>query len=811
MISNKNCIFTYPKFKIALATNNYANADYPNPQVDPRQKGYSWILQYLKAAYKDSRGVMPFGTIQVGNMKMSEIKMYTMGKQPVDKYKKLFSPGNPEDPSWRAIDWNPLALLPKYRSIALAKLHQKKFDITASPVDPIAVSEEDAFFNEQKVKILMREEARKMGSELANSPVLQAQPGEPEDLEQLQIAKDYNYKHQMAIEGENAINLIFQQNHIDDEIRKRLESSLYDWGIAALTQWIDENGMVKQRDVNMEYFGCSYFEKPDASDMVHWFEIVPTFVADLAPYYTKEQLDDICQKVVSKNGNPSVYFPINGLFNTAWARFKVMVLKIKFLSWNDYVYSEEVDGRGNVRFGKTSYNNKQFVVNKSGDLSEIPEENQGSPTPRYIQNCKKERYKGSWVIDTEYMHDWGLDENQNRKLSSWWDTDLDIQLYAYDFYKMQFSGVTEKLIPLEDAACMTWYNLQNLSNKLIPYLINLDMNAIEGAFPFGKGGTKGKPSDVIDFIFSNYVVPFRSNDLIARNPNYKPVSVEATGQLAVFGQLYDRLEAIKGYMRDVSGLNEYTDGSTINEKNLNSTNEGMLQSTNNALYLISEAEKSILLRTADAVLQKVQIAVKLGKVEGYAKALGSSSVKFFQINPDIALHELGVFISDALTEEQKQMLWQDVNIKESQGFLDVADKYFLMNFRNTQQAVQLLSYKIQKRKEEAHAQQMQLQQQQAEGNAYVAQAGEIAAQQTLQMQLEADLIRIQAEKQWEYEIELMKKSHDLQGEMYQADSRNTGNVIQSQAKLIGDRIAADAAIEKQKIANKKPKPTTSKK
>lgn len=794
-----------------MATNNYANADYPNPQIDPRQKGYSWILQYLKAAYRDSRGVMPFGTINIGNIRMSEIKMYSMGKQPVDKYKKLFSPGNPTDPSWRSIDWTVLGLLPKYRSIALAKLHQKKFDITAFPVDPIAVSEEDAFFNQMKVKILMREEARKMQSELANSPVLQAQPGEPEDLEQLQIAKDYNYKHQMAIEGENAINLVFQQNNIDDEVRKRLEASLYDWGIGALTQHIDENGMVKQRDVNMEYFGCSYFEKPDGSDMVHWFEIVPTFVADLAPYYTKEQLDDICKKAISINGNPNVYLPVNGFFNTSWSRFKVMVMKIKFLSWNDYVYSEEYDGRGNLRFGKTSYNNRQYVVNNSGELAEIPEEKQGQPTPKYIQNCKKERYKGSWIIDTEYMHDWGLDENQNRKLSSWWDTDLDIQLYAYEFYKMQFSGVTEKLIPLEDRACMIWYNLQNLSNKLIPYLINLDMNAIEGAFPFGKGGAKGKPSDVIDFIFSNFVVPFRSNELLARNPNYKPVSIEATGQLAAFGQLYDELAQTVDLMRQVSGLNELTDGSTPNAKTLVPVAESAIQSTNNALYLISEAEKNILLRTADAVLQKVQIAVKLGKVEGYAKALGSSSVKFFQINPEIALHELGIFISDALTEEQKQLLWQDVNIKESQGFLDVADKYFLMNFRNTQQAVQLLSYKIQKRKEEAQAMELQKIDQAAQSNGQVAQMTEEMKQQTIGYQLDADLVRIQAEKQWEFEIEQMKKGFDLQGEMYQSDSRNVGAQIQSTAKMIGDRIAADASIEKQRIANKKPKPAASKK
>ena len=782
---------------------------YPQQNIDPRNKSYEWILQYARAAYRDSRGWMPLGQLNVGNLKMQEIKMYAMGRQPIDKYKKMFSPGNPSDESWRAIDWTPPAFMCKFREIALAKLLQKEFDIQAFPVDPLAVSQEDEFFNQMKVKILMRDEAKKIGSPLADSPVLQPQPGEPNDLEELEITKKYGYKHQMAIEAEDAINLVFEQNKIK-ELRKETLASLYDWGIGAETQYLDENGMVKVRPINMEYFGSSYFEKADGSDMIHWYEIVPTYVADLAPYYTKEQIDEICKKALGKNGNPNSYAPYNGFFNQAWNRFKVNVLKIKFLSWNETVYKEETDKRGNVRFGKSDYANKRFAVTKDGELSEIDEECKGQPTPKYINSSKKVVYKASWILDTDYMHDYGIMENQNRKLSSWWDTDLDIQLYAWNFYKMQFTGITERLIPLEDRACMAWFNLQNLSNKLIPYLINIDFNAVE-AVNFGKSGQKAKPSEIIDFIFSNFVVPYRSTELHSRNPNYKPVSIEATGQLAAFGQLYDELQHCIDMMRQVSGLNELTDGSTPNAKTLVPVAESAIQSTNNAIYLVSEAEKNILLRTADAIVQKVQIAVGLGKVEGYAKALGAGTVKFFSINPDISLHELGIFISDALTEEQKQMLWQDVNIKESQGFLDVGDKAFLMNCRNTQQAYQILSYKIQKRKEEAQAFELQKQQQAAEGNAMIAERSKAAEVEAAFMLNDLEMVRINAEKQWEFEIEQMKKTFDLQGEMYQSDGRQKVSEQQSMAKIIGDRIAAQAAIEKQKIANKKPKPTTSKK
>lgn len=803
-----------------MAYGDSSIATYPSAQIDPREKGYDWILQYSKSAYNDSRGYMPFSQLNTGSLTMQEIKMYALGKQPVDKYKKMFSPGNPIDESWRAIDWTVPAFMCKFREIAISKLLQKKFDIQAYAVDPLAVSQEDEYFNQMRVKIMMREEARKAGSTIADSPLLSAQPGEPEDMDELMMQKEYGYKHEMAIQAEDAANLVFEQNDIVEK-RKETITNQYDYGIGGITQYIDENGMVKLRAINPEYLGLSYCEKADFSDLIHWFEIIPTYVADLAPYYTKEQLDDICKKTVSKNGNPSSYIPINGFFNQAWNRFKVMVMQIKFLSWNDTVYKEEKDGRENVRFGKSSYKNKQFLaVSQNGALEETIERvvstddffeplietgEHGASSPKYINSTKKVSYKASWVIDTDYMHDWGLRENQNRKMSSWWDTDLDIQLYAWNFYKMQFTGITERLIPLEDRACMAWFNLQNLSNKLIPYLINIDMNAVEGSFPYGKVGTKGKPSDVIDFIFSNFIVPYRSTDLLSRNPNYKPVSIEATGQLQAFSQLYEELNNTLDMMRQISGLNELTDGSTPNAKTLVPVAKSAIESTNNAIYLVSEAEKNILLRTADAIVQKVQIAVKLGKVKGYAKALGSGTVKFFSISPDISLHELGIFIEDALTDEERALLWQDVNIKESQGLLTVGDKAFVMTVRNLNQAYRVLDYKIQKRKEEMQQYELQKIQEAAAGNEQIAATTESLKQQTIEVQLDADLIRMNAEKEWEYEIEFMKKQTDLQGEVIQSEARTVGHQIQSQAKIISSHIAAEAQKAKQQLANKKPK------
>lgn len=799
----------------------YSNdlASYPEVYIDPYEKGFSWILQYCRAAYTDSNGYMINGSLNVGNYKFSEIKMYSLGKQPVDKYKKMKSPGSPQDGSWAAVDWTVPAFLCKYREIGIAKILQREFDIQCSVVDSLARSEEDEHFNRMKIKIMARDAVIQSGGDPSQYPQLQQQQGEPEDLEQLEMMRDFGYKHVMAIEGENAVNLIHSQNNFV-EIRKQVATSIYDYGVGAMTQWIDENGMVKERAINMEYFGCSYCEKPDFSDMIHWFEIIPTYVADLAPYYTKEQLDEICKSVVGKNGNPNQYIPFSGIYNRAWMRFKVMVMHIKFLSWNETIYKEEYDSRDNMRFGKTKYSNKQFLsVNKNGQLEDSQEQmagiadyfsskdetgTVGQKSPKFTSEVKKVVYKASWIVGSEYMHNYGLQENQNRKLSSWWDTDLGIQIYAPNFYKMQFSGITERLIPLEDKACMEWFNLQNLANNLIPYLINLDLTAIE-AINLGKGGQAMKPQEVIDFIFTKFVVPWRSTDLLKNNPNYKPVTVEATGQLAAFGMLYDALAHTIEMMRQISGLNELTDGSTPNAKTLVPVANAAISSTNNALYLISEADKYLIEKSADAIIQKVQIAVGLGKVEGYAKALGDTAVKFFQINPNISLHELGIRCVDMPTQEQKQQLWQELQIGEGQGIYDLSDKIYLMKAINLDEAAMYLSYKARKAKEKMHQQQMELVQQQTQGNMEVANATEEMKQQTIISQGEVDMELLIAGKMWDMEIEKQKKSSDLAGETYQSDSRTLAQQIAAEAKVIAAAIAAKSSekkAEKQKTSKK---------
>lgn len=742
--------------------------NFPSHDIDPRQKNADWLLQFARAAYHTSKGNMPSTLLFNGRAKMEEIKLYTLGKPPIEKYKKILVGEEQTDQSWMQVNWTPSPILPKFREIAISKLLQRNYNINAYAVDSMAKTDEDKYFAEMMVKIAMRDVARKSGSPLADSPQLQPNPNEPQDIEQLQIEQQYGFKHAMAIQAENAVNLIFQQNKIEKHRKKTVENK-FDFGLGGYKEWIDENGMVKFRAVNLENIGFSACKEYDFSDMDYCFEVIEVMVADLVPYFTADQIKDICERNKGQYGNPQ---SINYNYKRYWDKFKVHVVDLELISYNTYVYKQNLDSRGNVRFGKTEYDD----ITKTRNIN-----NNGEAEPKYMDNTRKVVYQTMWVIGTDYQYNYGLSPNMKRKQSSWWDTSLSYHLYTWNSYNMQYGSITERMMAIEDDFQLTRFKLQNLKNKLIPYLIDLDLDALENV-ALGKGGEAMSPDKLIDFMYQNHVmVSRRGGGVGSEGTNYKSVDIRETGMLGAFVQLYQDLDRNYLLMQQVSGLNEFTDGSTPNPKSLTTIANMANQATNNALYLISDAEKNCLLNLADAIIQKIQIAVKIGKVEGYARALGSNAVKFFSVSPDIKLHEFGIFLEDVPTDQEWAELFQDLNIKDSQGLILPEDKIFVKSCRNLKEAADVLAYRVRKRREEMQQQEMAKIQQTIQGQQQSAVITAQTAQQTAQLQSQLNLQEINAKGQWDYIIARAK-----------IEGTNNDSLIAAHAKVIAQQIAAEA-------------------
>jgi hypothetical protein len=246
--------------------------------------------------------------------------------------------------------------------------------------------------------------------------------------------------------------------------------------------------------------------------------------------------------------------------------------------------------------------------------------------------------------------------------------------------------------------------------------------------------------------------------------------------------LYNHMAAIIAQIRDISGLNELTDGSTAGQDRMpNQLIAANMESANNALFGIIDAEKCLLEKLAISCFRRLQIAVKRGDYGGYINAIGGNSVKLIKVSPDLALHEYAITCEVRPTDEMKQFVLSMMQENIAQGFLDLSDALIILDMYSTRKAYQLLAYKVKKNK--AMMQQNAMQQSQMNGQVQMqsSQAAEQMKQQTAAMQ---------------HGFQMEYLNREIEGNLAVQELKNktteTAAALGLSAKIITDAMSGDS-------------------
>ena len=732
-------------------------ANYPNHNIDPSEKGKDWCLSYAKAAWSDYTN---HGTQSFHNNRGTypKIKDYAQGNQSINKYKQLLNVDESDNESWFAIDWTVLPIVPKFRRIALGKLSKSEYNITATPIDALAQSDIEMYYKNTKAKMDLRNMAAKSIPGIEEFSALKAKPKDPQNDEELEMHMAYTYKHNASIEMEQGIDLIFHTNDMEEK-RKQINECLFDFGVAGYKEFIDSNGAVKIRVINPGKLLISHCNKRDFSDKIHIGEITEMSIADLKQraggQFNEKEYQDIADRHSGRQGDTKM-FPSNKKFYKHYDDRKILVLDMEFFSVDQMVHESRTDKRGNKRFGRAGYNSSNKKKNK------------------FIRSSYKTVYKISWVVDSDYCFNFGLCTDMKRVKSNLMDTDLSYHLFSPDFHNMKPLGIMEQLIPIADQIQISWYRLQNTINQARPKGIMIELGALED-IPLGAGGQQMKPMDVIDLFNKTGTLVYRKNDIGGKQTNYKPIEELENGlgrdAMTYYQVIQNNIEMI----RQITGLNEFTDGSTPDARSLTTTAKLAAQATNNALAHIEQGERRLLERLASAVIVRLQDSVKKKPIEGYIRSLGENTMDFFKMTNTVSKHEFGVKIEDRPTEEQKARLMQILQASVAQGQVDFEDAVFIEQITNLKQAQQVLAYRIKKKREEAQQQAMQQQQQNGQIQMQSAQSAEQSKQQTLQMEMQAkmEMEKLKAELQSQLQKEKYQFELELAGMREQGSSERS--------------------------------------
>lgn len=733
---------------------------FPSHNIDPKRKDKQWGLQFCKAAWNSCDGYKSIFYHYASEY--DKIKKYALGRQETS-YKKPMHIDEQSNTTWAVLDFKVLPIVKKHRQLALGRLQKNEYNIVCTPIDAMARTEADQYYAETKAKILLRNELLKRNPQLADSPILKPQAGEPLDLEELEMQMDYGYKHNYAIEAEEGIELIFDQNNIT-ECRHKVIEDLFDFGVAVYKDWMEDSGKVRFRNCDPRNIITNYCRYWDFRDLLYCGEVVTKtwtqFREEADGKLSEQELEEIFNK--SKAGNQNVRGAYTDRAND---KFKVQVLELQWYSVNETLYEDRVNNYGNPVFGKARYK---------------PD---GAPTKQNYRSYKRQVvYEAKWVVGTDCIYDFQLAPYQKRD-KGLTNTELCFHVVATNFHDMRASGVMEDIIPIADQMAVSWLKLQNIRNELKPYYIDIDLTAIEEV-PMGKGGAAMTPKQILEMWSQNGILLTRRASLTSEqnNPNYKAVEFVETNYGTAIAEAWNDFNNFLALLKEATGFNEATDGSTINPKTLNPAVANMNENTNNALYHITHAEEVSLLSLAEAVLCRMKRAIKMGKVEGYIQALGYNTVKFISVSPEVGLHDFGIKLENRPTPEEKNNLQQLLIKYTGEGILEPIDNITIINTRNLKQAEQILAFRIKKRKEEAQQRALQLQQANAQVQVQSAQATAQMDMQKLQLEYQLKGELMDKQKSWDYKI----KELDVHGRIA-TTAQTTASNETMQSKELGEQ------------------------
>lgn len=708
---------------------------YPSHLIPNSQKNRDWILSYCRAAYKEFNAQS--GKIFYGaRYHYATIRDYAMGTQSISKYKKMLEVDESQNDSWLAIDWSILPIASRFRRQALAKLTKRSYNIMVNPIDPTSEMEKKKFKAKQEAKIKLKDALTKLNPQAAENSALQFEENEPRDMEELEIHMDFSYKHKLGEELEEVVSNVLNMNNYQ-ETRQRLLQDVFDFGVCGVKEYI-ENGVVRVRHVRPENIITSYCMNRDFSDAQHIGEMRMMSIGDIrkaaGDQLSEQQYEDIAERFINKFNNPTAMPPSRGV-GSDYDTFSVPVLDVEFMSVNTLDVETRVDKRGNkiVSVLKTDKKRKSNT---------------------YTSKHYKVVYKCKWIVDTDYMFDYGLATNMKRNKSSMTDTTMNYHLFAPEFYDMRASSIMEQAVPIIDAIQLAWFKLQNAIATARPKGIQVALDSIEN-IPLGAGGNELTPEAVLDLFNKKGVLVYRYLDTNGNPSPYKPIEEIENGLGRDIATYYQMIEKNVQFIRDITGVNEYVDGSSVDPRTLSNVTRLAEEASNNSLYGCVEADRYILQESAKSIILHVHDLIKFKMYhESYATALGMETIEYLSNQESVAPRDYGLVVEDRPDVIEKEKFKQIALQYVGQGMIELEDMVLIDNALSLKKVQYILAYRMKKRKAEKLQESMMLQQQNAQ-----------VQQQSIQAKMQADGQIMDLQHQFNMQLEELKGLMKQQLEM----------------------------------------------
>ena len=676
------------------------NRHFPSQVVSDLEKmSYDYGMKVAKAIQHEwfSKSYGASGRFRSNISKFHNLRLYARGEQSIQKYKDELSING--DLSYLNLDWTPVPIIPKFVDIVVNGIAERLYKIKAYSQDPYGVLRRTEYMQAIGKDMQMKEFhdfcLENFQIPLSSTPIETL----PTSQEEFQLHMQLNYKQEIELAEEQAIETLMRGNRYD-LTKRRFYQDLTVLGIGAV-----KTGFNTSQGVTVEYVDpadlvYSYTDSPYFEDLYYVGEVKSIPINELKkqfPYLDHTELERIAK---SSSGTMANFYRKSSPEESD--NNKVDVLYFNYKTYMNEVYKIKETGMGGQKAVKKddSFNPPKSLEGKYDKLSKSVE-------------CL---FEGAYIIGTDKLIKWERAKNMMRSKSDYTKVKMNYSIVAPRMYEGRIESLVSRITGFADMIQLTHLKIQQVLSRLTPDGVFLDVDGL-AEVDLGNG-TNYNPQEALNMFFQTGSIIGRSFTQDGdQNPGKIPIQEINNGAGSnKMQQLIGTYNYYLQMIRDVTGLNEASDGSTPAERSLVGVQKMAAANSNTATRHILQSGMFLTADIAEQLSLRVSDIIEYSPTKrAFIESIGAHNIATLEEMSNLHLYDFGIFLELEPDEEEKQMLENNIQAALGQQGIQLEDAIDLRSIKNVKLANQVL--KLRRKKKTTEDQAMQLEQTKAQGEA----------------------------------------------------------------------------------------------
>lgn len=590
------------------------------------------------------------------------------------------------------VDVKVVNILTKLVNNAIGKLNELRYDISLTPIDPLAIDKQKQFekairmYNEMKEFLnVTKIPAQELFGDIDFDAI-------PEDPDELMLDANMNPKLNAAMKSEMTIKML---HAVNDWPQKQNEFAydLVAYGMAINYTYLDKNLVPRMKPILCSDFIHSAV-RSEAFDNLeyagHIERISPNqFIREASSSMTKEEMDAVIR---TYSPNYDTYAMAQYEHHDGLGR--IPVFRFQFLTENTDKYVAKKGKYNGQVYQRKDHN---FTPN------DIERPRFESGEKRLITNTYTAKYSGTYILDSDFIYGYGLDVSSQRTNTSMVDEKLNYIVFAPFMKNGKVVSPLSQVLEPYMMFNLAWNKAKKIIGRGWSGALEMDFSAFESV-ALGKAGKVWTPRELFQYFLEEDILIKRKNTNIYGQSNGSAIEQKSIGlQLTDY---FNTMSMSAQYMKEALGLNDYSDGSTVGDRTAVGVMNAAQASSNTNLSYLFRALTSIYERTSMSMLLLAQKSLRSGnRLAGWIPSMGRSTARFFEADMDVAIHDYGLVVEqqpDKMAWDRLYMLIDKaVELGEANGGISIDDAIFIHQIDNFKQALEVTKVRRKRRLKEA--------------------------------------------------------------------------------------------------------------